>query len=152
MPRPKRQKVNGDMSQGSSSAHAWADLPSQLTEALPKASKAAKSDGQLDAFTTSNAIDRPATFAIKSAGSDNAVLVTVTNGKAEIRSGDNSEALFTLSALPEQWQEFFKQTPVAPYQSYWGVRRQLVKMWKENPADLSKMFGMNLNKSPENSL
>lgn len=25
-----------------------------------------------------------------------------------------------LSALPEQWQEFMKQTPVAPYQSYWG--------------------------------
>ena len=74
----------------------------------------------MKAFTTSNAIDGPATFGIKAAGSDNTILVTVTNGKADIRTGDAGEALFTLSALPEQWQEFFKETPVAPYQSYWG--------------------------------
>lgn len=103
----------------SSSSHAWADLPSQLETALPKANKAAESDGQLKAFTTSNAITAPATFGIKAAGSDNTILVTVENGKAEIRSGNKSEALFVLSALPEQWQEFFKETPVAPYQSYW---------------------------------
>lgn len=119
MPRPKRQKTSDADMQNGSSSHPWADLPAQLSGALSKANTAAKSDGQLEAFTTSNAITEPATFGIKGAGSDNAILVTATNGKAEIRTGKSSEALFTLSALPEQWQEFFKQTPVAPYQSYW---------------------------------
>ena len=115
MPRSKRQKTNGNMSE--SSSHAWADLPSQLEASLDKANKVAANDGQLSAFTTSNAIAEPATFGIKSAGSPNAILVTVTNGKAEIRTGTTDKALFVLSALPEQWKEFFKQTPVAPYQS-----------------------------------
>lgn len=113
-----------------SSAHAWADLPSVLGASLSKANAAAQSDGQLKAFTTSDAIASSATFGIKSAGSDNTILVTAANGKVDLRSGDAKEALFVLSALPEQWQEFFKQTPVAPYQSYWGLRRlyTLVKM------------------------
>ena len=109
--------------QGTSSAHAWADLPSVLQTALPKVQQAASSDGQLKAFTTSDAITSSATFGIKAAGSNNAILVTVSNGSIELRSGDTKDAVFTLSALPEQWQEFFKQTPVAPYQSYWGLRR-----------------------------
>ncbi|KAK4548161.1 hypothetical protein LTR36_010030 [Oleoguttula mirabilis] len=117
----QNQEGNGADPQSASSPHAWADLPAQLEAALPKANEAATTDGQLLAFTTSNAIDAPATFGIKAAGSDNALLVTVTNGKAQIRTGSTDDALFTLSALPEQWQEFFRQTPVAPYQSYWGM-------------------------------
>lgn len=106
-----------------SSVHAWQDLPSSLDAAVAKASSAAESDGQLKAFTTSDAITGSATFAIKAAGSDNAILVKVSNGKVSVDTGDTKEALFTLSALPEQWEQFFKQTPVAPYQSYWGLRR-----------------------------
>jgi len=97
---------------------------------LPKANTAAENDGQLKAFTTSNAITAPATFGIKAAGSNNAVLVTVTNGKAELRTGDPGEAAFVLSALPEQWQEFFKQTPIAPYQSYWGTERLVSLLYR----------------------
>ena len=123
-PRAKKQKTsnsNGDTAmQNGNSSHPWADLPSALSGALEEANKAGNNDGQLQAFTTSDAITRPATFGIKYAGSSNAVLVTVTNGKADIGGGNAKDALFTLSALPEQWQEFFKQTPVAPYQSYWG--------------------------------
>jgi len=100
--------------QNEGSSHAWADLPAALSDVLAKANKAANTDGQLKAFTTSNAIDGPATFGIKSAGASSAVLVTVTNGKAEIKSGSVDDAAFTLSATPEQWQEFMKQTPVAP--------------------------------------
>ena len=118
MPRPKRQKVNNNMS---SNAHAWSDLPAQLESAIPKVNEIANKDGQLKAFTTSNAITGAATFGIKSAGSDNAILVTVSNAKVEARTGSSKDALFTLVALPEQWREFFKQTPVAPYQSYWGM-------------------------------
>lgn len=126
MPRTsKRQKTetmeNGN---GTSSSHPWADLPAQLTSAIPVANKAAQTDAQLAAFTITNAIEKPATFGIKAAGNPATVRVTVTNGKADIRAGDAEDCLFVLSALPEQWQEFFKQTPVAPYQSYWGMLRQ----------------------------
>lgn len=103
----------------STNGHPWADLPTQLSGAIEKANKAAQDDGQLSAFIDSDAIDSPATFGIKGAGSDNAILTTVSNGKVNIRTGTTSDAEFTLSALPEQWQEFFKQTPVMPYQSYW---------------------------------
>lgn len=103
----------------SSSSHAWADLPSQLSDAVAKTNDAAQKDGQLSAFINTDAITGPSTFGIKGAGSDNAILTTVSNGKIDIRTGSPSSAEFTLSALPEQWQEFFKQTPVMPYQSYW---------------------------------
>ena len=105
----------------SSSSHAWADLPSQLSDAVAKANDAAQKDGQLSAFIHSAAITSPSTFGIKGAGSDSAILTTISNGKIGIRTGSPSSAEFTLSALPEQWQEFFKQTPVMPYQSYWYV-------------------------------
>lgn len=101
-----------------SSSHAWTDLPSRLATAIPDARAAANNDGQLKAFANSEAIDAPATFGIKSAGSDNIVAVTVSNGKTDIRTGELSECSFVLSALPEQWEQFFKQTPVAPYQRY----------------------------------
>ena len=105
------------MTTNAGSAHAWADLPSVLSSALSKVNDAASADGQLKAFTASDAINDPATFGIKAAGSDNTVLVTVDNGKASVHSGNASQAEFVLSALPEQWEQFFKQTPVAPYQS-----------------------------------
>lgn len=119
MPRPKRQKTSDTPMSESSSNHPWADLPSQLSGAIEKANKAAQDDGQLSAFINTDAITAPATFGIKGAGSDNAILTTVSNGKVSIRTGTTTDAEFTLSALPEQWQEFFKQTPVMPYQSYW---------------------------------
>jgi hypothetical protein len=120
MPRPKRQKTSETAMSDSSSSHPWADLPSQLSGALEKANKAAQTDGQLSSFLRTDAITESSTFGIKGAGSNNAILTTVSkDGKVDIRSGSPSDAEFTLSALPEQWQEFFKQTPVMPYQSYW---------------------------------
>lgn len=120
MPRPKRQKTSETAMSDSSSSHPWADLPSQLSGAIEKANKAAQTDGQLSSFLRTDAITASSTFGIKGAGSNNAILTTVSkDGKVEIRSGSPSDAEFTLSALPEQWQEFFKQTPVMPYQSYW---------------------------------
>ncbi|EME38348.1 hypothetical protein DOTSEDRAFT_75781 [Dothistroma septosporum NZE10] len=102
-------------------AHAFSDLPAALADALPKASKLANQDPQLNAFTDTRAITAPATFGIKSGGSDNAILITVEDKKISIHSGNTKNCLFVLSALPEQWQEFMKQTPVMPYQSYWGM-------------------------------
>jgi hypothetical protein len=117
-PRSKKQKTQ-DTNMGSSE-HAWADLPAQLSSSIEKVNGVANQDAQLKAFTTSNAIEGSATWGIKSHGSDNVVLCTVSNGKAELRTGSSKDAEFTLVALPEQWAEFFKQTPVMPYQSYWG--------------------------------
>lgn len=60
-------------------------------------------------------VTEPVTFGIKSAGSPSTVLVTVTNGKCHLSTAaDNKDAAFTLSALPEQWSEFFKLTPQMP--------------------------------------
>ncbi|KAK3683135.1 hypothetical protein LTR37_020522 [Vermiconidia calcicola] len=103
------------------SAHAWTDLPSQLESAIPEVNDIADKDGQLKAFTTTNAIDSATTWGVKSHGSDSAVLCTVKRGSADLRTGSSKDALFCLVAQPEQWQEFFKQTPVAPYQSFWGM-------------------------------
>ncbi|PIA92945.1 hypothetical protein CB0940_04030 [Cercospora beticola] len=102
-------------------AHAWSDLPSVLSTAISKANKAAETDGELKSFATTNAITQPATFGIKAAGSDNAIVVTVQNGKVDITGGTTKNCAFAISALPEQWQEFMKQTPVMPYQSFWGM-------------------------------
>lgn len=125
----KRQKTtsngttNGTVNGNSDGtmAHAWSDLPAALSSAIPKANKAANSDGELNAFATTNAITSPATFGVKAAGSDNAIIITVQNGKVDISNGTTKNCSFVLSALPEQWQEFMKPTPVMPYQSFWGM-------------------------------
>jgi hypothetical protein len=103
------------------SAHTWADITSPLSGAVPKFNDLLSSDGQYKAFTTTDAITKSTTFGIKSSGSDNAILVEVSNGKGVASTGSYKKALFTLSALPQQWEEFFKPNPVAPYQSYWGM-------------------------------
>ena len=102
----------------------WSDLPAALKGSFAKFSELLESDAQLKALTTSNAIDKAATFGIKSNGSDNTLLVEVNNGSAKAKPGASKDALFTLSALPEQWEQFFKEVPVAPYQSYWGIKQE----------------------------
>lgn len=99
----------------------WSDLPAALKGSSDKFSELLQSDAQLKAFTTSNAIDKPTTFGIVSGGSDNALLITVENGSAKAKTGSAKDGLFALSALPEQWEQFFRDVPVAPYQSYWGM-------------------------------
>lgn len=109
----------------------WSDLPNALggDSAVSKLTSLLNSDAQFKAFVASEAITSPVTFGIKSAGSDHTILVTFSNGKGEAKSSSSAkEALFTLQALPEQWEQFFKPVPSMPYQSYWG------------------MFGMNIKK------
>ena len=106
---------------GAASPHPWTDLPSQFQTTLLKANKAGETDGQLKGFTAIGPNTGLTTFGIKAAGSNNAILVTITNGSAQMTSGDAKDALFVLVALPEQWKQFFKPTPAPPYQSYWGM-------------------------------
>jgi hypothetical protein len=99
----------------------WSDLPGALKGSLDKFADLLLSDAQLKAFTTTNAIDKPATFGYKSSDTDNTLLITVKNGSVKAKVGSAKDALFVLSALSEQWEQFFKDVPVAPYQSYWGM-------------------------------
>jgi hypothetical protein len=99
----------------------WSDLTVALKGSFGKFKELLQSDGQLKAFTTSNAVDKAVVFGIKSSGSDATLLVTVTNGNAEASTGTPKDALFTLSALPEQWEQHFQKVPNMPYQSYWGM-------------------------------
>ena len=114
---------NGATHDTSEDAQHWKDLPYVLEQegGLTKANKLFQDDGQLKAFTTSDAITGSTTFGIKSAGTDSTILVSVTNGNVTAKTGQSQDAVFTLSALPFQWREFFKPIPVMPYQSYWGM-------------------------------
>jgi hypothetical protein len=104
-----------------SNVHAWSDLPLQLQQAVQKLDGMLAKDAQFQAFADTPEITSPITFGIKAANSDNCVLVTVKNKSGVAKTGSDKYALFTLSALPEQWEEFFKPVPVVPYQSYWGM-------------------------------
>jgi hypothetical protein len=86
----------------------WSDLTIALKGSFGKLNELLQSDGQLKAFTTSNVIEKAATFGIKSSGSDNTLLISVTNGSAKASTGTPKDALFTLSALPEQWEQHFQ--------------------------------------------
>ena len=121
--RQSEEKVPSNGDSTSTEAPDWVDLPAALGKqgAVEKINKLFTTDGQFLAFTTSNAITAPATFGIKSAGSENTILVTVENGKGKAAVGSYNDALFTLVALPFQWREFFKPVPAVPYQSYWGM-------------------------------
>lgn len=105
------------------SAHAWSDLPKALggDEVVSKLNSSLTTDGQYLAFTTTDAITKPITFGIKAAGTDSTLLVEVDNGKGQVKTGTPDDALFTLSALPDQWEQFFQPVPKRPYQSYWGM-------------------------------
>lgn len=110
----KRQKVN----ETNNMAHAFLDLPVALQAALPKANQAAENDEQLKYFTTSNAIAGPARFGIKAAGSDNAIVVTVTNGKADIRSGTTKVSLMESLSLKHWTKSCFHRTASSYYLLY----------------------------------
>ena len=118
-----RYTTNGNTQDLSEDARNWNDLAYALEQegGITKANKLFKRDGQLSAFTTSDAITSPVTFGIKSSGSDSTILVTISNSNVDAKTGHAHSAIFTLSALPFQWREFFKPIPPVPYQSYWGM-------------------------------
>lgn len=88
--------------QDGSASKTWDDLPQALggEKTLDKLNASFKSDGQYQAFTTTNAITRSTTFGIKSAGNDHTIMITVNNGSGSTSIGHSKDASFTLSALP----------------------------------------------------
>lgn len=103
-----------------SNMHAWSDLTQPLKAAVSKTSSLLAKDDQFQAFANTPEL-QPLTFGIKAAGSDNSILITVKNKYGSAATGSHKDAVFTLSALPEQWEEFFKPVPAMPYQSYWDM-------------------------------
>ncbi|KAK8226673.1 Alpha/Beta hydrolase protein [Phyllosticta capitalensis] len=101
----------------------WSNLPEALggPNIISQLDDAFKTDSPFLAFATTNALKEPQTFAIKSAGSDTALVVTVCSGKGQIKVGKDPEAAFTLVAPGEHWEAFFRQVPINPYQSFWGM-------------------------------
>jgi hypothetical protein len=85
--------------------------------------KALNADSWWQAFVDTKAIIEPITFGVQSAGSDDAVLVSVSPGaKTNVSTGSPSKADFTLAARPEQWEKFFAKDPKAPYTSFVGLQ------------------------------
>jgi hypothetical protein len=99
----------------------WSDLPAALGRNFDKFSELLQSDTQLKAFTPANVTEKTTTFGITSSGSDNSLLVTIEKGSVKAKTGPAKDALFTLTAPSVQWEQFFQEVPIAPYQSYWGM-------------------------------
>ncbi|KAK0943340.1 hypothetical protein LTR48_000104 [Friedmanniomyces endolithicus] len=63
-------------------------------------------------------------FAITSSdNAEKAVVVKVHDGRASLSTNAAELSTFGLRAKPEQWQAFFAEKLVRPYQSFWGMLR-----------------------------
>ncbi|KAF9885246.1 hypothetical protein FE257_000606 [Aspergillus nanangensis] len=107
--------------------HPWHNLPLQLGRSLDQFNKAIQDDAQFLAFTHTEHIPTPITFAIKSTTDDDAILLTFSQRYGYAKVGKSTDALFTLTALPAQWQGLFTKNPQMPYQSFWGLYGQNIR-------------------------
>ena len=66
------------------------------------------------------------TFAITSSESAQAsIIVGISNQHAALDTGPSHAGTFAIQARPEDWEQFFAEKLVRPYQSYWGMLRVL---------------------------
>ncbi|RKK85021.1 hypothetical protein BFJ69_g1720 [Fusarium oxysporum] len=99
---------------------AWTNLEERLGPTVEKLQGRLNEDQQLRAFTETG-IKEHVLFGWAAAGHEAGMLCSVGNGRVNIRSGQVTDAAFVLSALPEQWQQFYSSSPEPPFQSYWGM-------------------------------
>lgn len=100
-------------------AHGCTSLPQAMETLVAGLNKALNADSWWQAFV----VIEPITFGVQSAGSDDAVLVSVSSGsKTNVSTGSPSKADFSLAARPEQWEKFFAKDPKAPYTSFVGLQ------------------------------
>ncbi|PYI03119.1 alpha/beta-hydrolase [Aspergillus sclerotiicarbonarius CBS 121057] len=107
--------------------HPWSSLSEQLGPVLPEFNRVVKEDPQYLAFTDTSHMPTPVSFAIKSVGNDDAIFFTFNQVTGHARIGTHTDAVFTLVALPSQWQNLFQRNPVMPYQSYWALYGQNIR-------------------------
>jgi hypothetical protein len=94
-----------------------------MEKLVPSLNRTLNSDSWWQAFINTKAIIEPVTFGVQSAGSSDAVLVSVSPGaKTNVTTGNPSKADFVLAAEPEQWEKFFTKDPKAPYTSFVGLQ------------------------------
>lgn len=61
-------------------------------------------------------------FSISSSeNADAAVVVSVNDGQVTLGVGPTSSGSFGLQARNQDWDQFFAEKLVRPYQSYWGI-------------------------------
>ena len=104
----------------------WPDVVKQLCgdQSVLKLNQALQSDEQFLAFIDTDALTSPVTFCIKLAENESAVFVTVCNDSSYAsKKIKDDEPLFTISASPEQWEQYFQNIPKPGFQSFWGLLR-----------------------------
>ncbi|KAJ9603978.1 hypothetical protein H2200_011500 [Cladophialophora chaetospira] len=108
---------------GNGTTHSWASLPQAMSTAVSSLNKSLNNDPQWQAFVDTKAIIEPVTMGVQSTGGEDAILVSVSPGaKTSTSTGSADKADFTLRAQPQQWENFFKPDPVAPYTSFVGLQ------------------------------
>lgn len=107
--------------------HPWHNLPSQLGGVVAKFNEVISHDAQFLAFTNSEHIAEPISFSINSVGSDNSIVLTFKQGCGSGRVSPSRDGLFSLAALPTQWEAMFQKNPAMPYQSFWALYGQNIR-------------------------
>lgn len=97
-------------------------IQSLLGPVFPTIAEHVQSDPEFKA----SAANVNCTFAIASTEStDDAVIVKIDDGKISLDYGPAGGALFSIQAKDQDWNNFFAEKLVRPYQSFWGMLRVL---------------------------
>jgi hypothetical protein len=97
------------------STSVWSNLGDRLQPALEKLNQHLAHDEQLRAFSDTGGLDQTIHFGWTAKGSDQGLLCAVRRDEAHVTAGNVSEAAFVLSALPDQWQQFYEPKPLPSY-------------------------------------
>ena len=104
-------------------SHSWSSLPGAMSKSLSSLNQTLDSDKWWQSFVDTKAIIEPVTMGVKSAESDDTILVNVQPGaKTSVSTGPASKADFVLGAKAGQWEKFFDKDPKAPYTSFVGLQ------------------------------
>lgn len=101
--------------------HPWATITDQLSPFLSVFNELIGKDSHFLAFVKPPAIPHRLTFQLGTAVSSHGVAFTIEDGICRASANVPHAPVFTLLASPEHWEQFFQSTPVAPFQSYWGM-------------------------------
>jgi hypothetical protein len=110
------------------SASLWSNLGDRLQPALDKLNVHLAQDEQLRAFADTGGLDQTLVFGWAAKGSAEGLLCSVRRDMAHVTAGKVSDAAFVLSALPEQWRQFYEPKPLPSFQSFWGMLGQNIHM------------------------
>ncbi|KAF2009419.1 alpha/beta-hydrolase [Aaosphaeria arxii CBS 175.79] len=102
----------------------WEHILSKLWKISNTLNESLATDNQLHAFLDSLDSNKAVLFGWTACGVQEGILCSVQHGQASVRIGKVTEADFILTARADQWQQFYKDIPKPPFQSYWGMYGQ----------------------------